>query len=116
MTKWIPVKTRRRRHLLKKLKKKVKRRNVSSLKELCDTLDVARSFKTMRRDTSISGQEVKKNFDSVLQRDLNPIFKEGGHTGLMILGRQYLKDPNRQNFHFLSKFILYYGYKRSLYA
>ena len=51
---------------------------VSSLKELSDTLEVARSFKTMRRDTSISGQEVKKNFDSVLQRDLNPIFKEGG--------------------------------------
>ena len=43
---------------------------VSSPKELSDTLDLARSFKTIRRDASISGQEVTKNLDSVLQRDL----------------------------------------------
>ena len=43
---------------------------VSSPKELSDTLDLARSFKTIRRDASISGQKVTKNLDSVLQRDL----------------------------------------------
>ena len=49
---------------------KGQKEKVSSPKELSDTLDLARSFKTIRRDASISGQEVTKNLDSVLQRDL----------------------------------------------
>ena len=48
----------------------VQKAEVSSPKEINDTLDLARSFKTIRRDASISGQDVKKNLDSVLQRDL----------------------------------------------
>ena len=43
---------------------------MSSPKELSETLDLARSFKTIRRDASIAGQEVTKNLDTVLQRDL----------------------------------------------
>ena len=39
---------------------------VSSQREISDTLDLARSFKTIRRDASISGQENC----SVLHRDL----------------------------------------------
>ena len=48
----------------------VHKEEVSSPREISDTLDLARSFKTIRRDASISGQEVTKNLDSVLQRDL----------------------------------------------
>ena len=48
----------------------VQKAKISSSKEINDTLDLARSFKTIRRDASISGQDVKKNLDSVLRRDL----------------------------------------------
>ena len=56
---------------------------VSSPKELSDTLDLARSFKTIRRDASISGQEVTKKLDSVLQRNL-----KRSSINLRLLGRK----------------------------
>ena len=43
---------------------------VSSPQELSETLDLARSFKTIRKDASSAGQEVTKNLDTVLRRDL----------------------------------------------
>ena len=52
------------------IEEEIQKKKVSSPKELSDTLDLARSFKTIRRDASISGQEVTKNLDSVLQKDL----------------------------------------------
>ena len=44
---------------------------ISSPKELNEALDIARSFKTYRRDASTSGQEISQNLDSVLQKDLS---------------------------------------------
>ena len=41
---------------------------ISSPKELNEALDIARSFKTYRRDASTSGQEISQNLDSVLHR------------------------------------------------
>ena len=48
----------------------VQKAEVSRPKEISDTLDLTRSFKSIRRDTSILSQDVKKNLDSFLQRDL----------------------------------------------
>ena len=36
-----------------------------------EALDIARSFKTYRRDASTSGQEISQNLDSVLHKDLS---------------------------------------------
>ena len=47
------------------------RSETSSPKDTSEVLDIARSFKTYRRDASTSGQEVSKNLDSVLHRDLS---------------------------------------------
>ena len=43
----------------------------SSTQELSEALDLARTFGTIRRDASSSGQEIGENLDSVLHRDLS---------------------------------------------
>ena len=42
---------------------------LSSSKELNDTLDLSRSFKTIRKDIKKAGQEVSKNLDTVLKKE-----------------------------------------------
>ena len=46
----------------------------TGLKELSEALDIARAFKTIRRDASISGQEIDENLDSVLHKQLSKRF------------------------------------------
>ena len=64
----------------------VHKEKASSPREISDTLELARSFKTIRRDTSISGQEITKNLESVLQGDL-----KRSSINLRLLGR---KEPH----------------------
>ena len=46
----------------------------TGLKELSEALDIAKAFKTIRRDASISGQEIDENLDSVLHKQLSKRF------------------------------------------